>query len=77
MAVFFMMVGLEIKELSTGQLPWGQRCRDGCAAMSPAAIYVWFNAGSDETLLAGQFLPPRIPALGVLAPGWAVAYLPR
>jgi NhaA family Na+:H+ antiporter len=35
--------------------------------MSPAAIYVWFNAGSDETLLAGQFLPPRIPALGVLA----------
>ncbi|HCE9059552.1 TPA: Na+/H+ antiporter NhaA, partial [Klebsiella michiganensis] len=56
MAVFFMMVGLEIKrELLTGQLAtWGQRALPGFAALGgmavPAAIYVWFNAGSDETL---------------------------
>ncbi|TYL64242.1 Na(+)/H(+) antiporter NhaA, partial [Klebsiella pneumoniae] len=50
MAVFFMMVGLEIKrELLTGQLAtWGQRALPGFAALGgmavPAAIYVWFNA---------------------------------
>lgn len=62
MAVFFMMVGLEIKrELLTGQLAtWGQRALPGFAALGgmavPAAIYVWFNAGSDETL-AGWAIP--------------------
>jgi NhaA family Na+:H+ antiporter len=61
MAVFFMMVGLEIKrELLTGQLALGPAraagiCRAGRMAV-PAAIYVWFNAGSDETL-AGWAIP--------------------
>ncbi|HDY6844076.1 Na+/H+ antiporter NhaA, partial [Serratia grimesii] len=75
MAVFFMMVGLEIKrELLTGQLAtWGQRALPGFAALGgmavPAAIYVWFNAGSDETL-AGWAIPAATDiafALGVLA----------
>ncbi|MES1818652.1 Na+/H+ antiporter NhaA [Escherichia coli] len=71
----FMMVGLEIKrELLTGQLAtWGQRALPGFAALGgmavPAAIYVWFNAGSDETL-AGWAIPAATDiafALGVLA----------
>ncbi|HFD7939607.1 TPA: Na+/H+ antiporter NhaA, partial [Klebsiella quasipneumoniae] len=70
-----MMVGLEIKrELLTGQLAtWGQRALPGFAALGgmavPAAIYVWFNAGSDETL-AGWAIPAATDiafALGVLA----------
>lgn len=69
------MVGLEIKrELITGQLAtWGQRALPGFAALGgmavPAAIYVWFNAGSDETL-AGWAIPAATDiafALGVLA----------
>ncbi|HIB5368393.1 TPA: Na+/H+ antiporter NhaA, partial [Klebsiella pneumoniae] len=66
---------LEIKrELLTGQLAtWGQRALPGFAALGgmavPAAIYVWFNAGSDETL-AGWAIPAATDiafALGVLA----------
>ncbi|HBW9750637.1 TPA: Na+/H+ antiporter NhaA, partial [Klebsiella pneumoniae] len=65
----------EIKrELLTGQLAtWGQRALPGFAALGgmavPAAIYVWFNAGSDETL-AGWAIPAATDiafALGVLA----------
>ncbi|HCB0388546.1 TPA: Na+/H+ antiporter NhaA, partial [Klebsiella pneumoniae] len=58
----------------TGQLAtWGQRALPGFAALGgmavPAAIYVWFNAGSDETL-AGWAIPAATDiafALGVLA----------
>ncbi|HCI6415195.1 TPA: Na+/H+ antiporter NhaA, partial [Klebsiella quasipneumoniae subsp. quasipneumoniae] len=62
------------RELLTGQLAtWGQRALPGFAALGgmavPAAIYVWFNAGSDETL-AGWAIPAATDiafALGVLA----------
>jgi Na+:H+ antiporter, NhaA family len=53
MAVFFLMVGLEIKrEMLDGQLStWPRRALPGIAALGgmivPAAIYLAFNAGPD------------------------------
>jgi Na+:H+ antiporter, NhaA family len=55
MAVFFLMVGLEIKrEVLTGQLStWPQRVLPGIAALGgmimPAAVYLVFNWSSAET----------------------------
>ena len=55
MAVFFLMVGLEIKrEVITGELStWPQRILPGIAALGgmimPAALYVALNWGSAET----------------------------
>ena len=55
MAVFFLMVGLEIKrEVITGHLStWPQRVLPGIAALGgmimPAAAYVFLNWGSAET----------------------------
>src|ERR671920_416546 len=56
MAVFFLLVGLEIKlEMLDGQLStWSRRALPGIAAAGgmvvPAAIYVAFNWGEPETL---------------------------
>ena len=75
MAVFFMMVGLEIKrELLTGQLAtWGQRALPGLRPFT----YGLMRAAMKPSL-AGQFLPPRtLPLRSGYWHCWAVAYLPR
>ncbi len=75
MAVFFLLVGLEIKrELLDGQLStWPRRALPGLAALggmlAPALIFVAFNAGSPETL-RGWAIPAATDiafALGVLS----------
>ncbi len=75
MAVFFMLVGLEIKrEMLAGQLAsWSQRALPGFAALGgmlvPALIYVAFNADNPQTL-GGWAIPAATDiafALGVLS----------
>ncbi len=75
MAVFFMMVGLEIKrEVMTGQLStWPQRILPGIAAIGgmvmPAALYLFLNWGSAETV-QGWAIPAATDiafSLGVVA----------
>ena len=75
MAVFFLMVGLEIKrEVLGGQLAtWDARILPGLAALGgmavPAALYLVFNMGSAETR-GGWAIPSTTDiafALGVLS----------
>jgi NhaA family Na+:H+ antiporter len=75
MAVFFLLVGLEIKrEVMDGQLStWSRRVLPGVAAAGgmavPAAIYVAFNMGNPEAV-AGWAIPSATDiafALGVLS----------
>ncbi len=75
MAIFFMLVGMEIKrEVMEGELSsWGKAALPGVAAVGgmavPALVYVLINMGSPETL-RGWAIPAATDiafALGVLA----------
>ncbi|WP_339546694.1 Na+/H+ antiporter NhaA [Pseudomonas sp. RA_35y_Pfl2_P32] len=75
MAIFFLMVGLEIKRevLAGGLSTWGQRALPGFGALGgmvvPALIYIAINWGHPETL-SGWAIPAATDiafALGVLS----------
>ena len=65
MAVFFLLVGLEIKrELVQGELAGASRARLPLVAavggmVAPAAVYAWVNAGSPATAQPAATMRPR------------------
>lgn len=82
MAVFFLLVGLEIKyEMTVGELtnirqailPIVAACG---GVLAPIAIYAVFNFQSPKRLVVGAF-PPRLTSLSRLAlwRSWAIAFL--
>jgi len=75
MAIFFLLVGLEVKrEILDGQLSsWSKIALPAVAAVGgmlvPALVYIWFNLG-DEVALKGWAIPAATDiafALGILA----------
>lgn len=77
MAVFFLMVGLEIKrEMLDGQLStWPRRILPGVAALGgmagPALVYLWFTRDNPGAMRAGPFpRPPILPLRLGCYPFW-------
>ena len=84
MAIFFLLVGLEIKrELLVGELSSVKRAvLPGIAALGgmvvPAVIYAAFNWNDPATLRAGRFrLRPILRSRSVSSPSWAAVRLRR
>ena len=80
MAIFFFLVGLEIKrEVLQGNLSSREQITLPAMAalggmVAPALIYVFFNRGNPETCRAGPFPPPRILPLRLAPwPSWVRA----
>ena len=84
MAVFFLLVGLEIKrEMLDGQLSiWPRRILPGIAAaggkLVPALVYLAFNGGPRKRSAAGPFRQrPTSPSRSACCRFWGRAFRSR